>query len=1111
MTHNCWNAITRRVVLAGVALVASATVLSAQATGKVEGKVRDATEKPIANATVYIVGTTFSGTTNSTGYYFINNVPPGTVVMRAVFPGYNPMELSGLRILTGQTITQDFKLEQKAQNVAEIEVKGTAKNALVPRDQVTSRTMISGGMVSQLPVDRMSAAFAFQPGVTASVCNSSDATCSPTLSVRGGRTDEQNTYLDGVPVSAGLRSLTGVTTNNNGSSTLGVATGAFEDASITTGASSSEFGNAQGGIINITTKTGGSSYSGSLNYETTNFPGRYGSNWNMFQGSFGGPLMKNFTFFVSGRIEGAQSNNSGYGRWNQPQFTRVKMDTTYRLGRQFGSVRSDSVDVSVYDFAITKGDCNNFSYVTNAANPDMKDNYGYKCSANRTAANPGGTYYLAGKLNYTFGAGSRLAFSYNTSGTQSRGDNNTPNRGPVTDGKTNGNQSFSNVATLNWTQTLTRSAARSISIDAYLSYQWNNTIAGSLTQASADGTRNPFMGFLLKPLKFELTPQTFPLDSTLVYNILFARANRRIGLTDKQNTSQYSALQNYNGGAPDLLGTVGLGGGGGNDYALSYDHENRWIGKVNLDAQVDQYNRLKAGMELTRYDIGSMQGGTDGLTTILVKPTRSHFFAEDRLDLGDVVLVGGLSYDYYWSKAWRWRDYPRIATRPGFNPDSLYCKVGSTAADNAGSICALVQDPSHNYTSPHIQVSFPVTEKTNFRLSYAHMVQAPDFGLVLRNSTSDIDGGGVNSRSSWGSDLDFGKTIQFEFGARHAFSEDMVLDVAVYNKDNLANPSVKVTFPIDPLNGAPTRTYLAQNTDFGNARGIDVTLQRRIGNYLNGTLGYSFISVKNTGTDPFSYISFFESILGTSTEPPLAALPVSTSRPHTLSGQFNISLPADWRQGTTLGKIFHKTGIYTTFRLASGTSYTRCDPTDFASQGVSSGGTCGSLPAVFGYNAARLPMYKQFDTRFTREFRLGKLNMTGYLDARNILDLKNTTRVWATTGTFQNGAYAATLWTADSASYALFGNQSGVRLPNGDLQLPTNKAACAQFKNGTTPTAPTCFYYIQSEQRFGNGDGLYTMAEQRSASNIKQQTNTFADYNFLTGGRLLRFGLEVNF
>ena len=1098
MNHDCWKAIARRVILAGVALVTGATMLSAQATGKVEGHVLDAQGKPIANATVFIVGTAFTGTTNASGAYFINNIPPGTVVIRAVFPSYNAQELTGLRVVTGQTITQDFTLEQRAQNVQEITVKGAAQNALVPRDQVTSKVTISGDFVDKLPVDRLNAAFAFQPGVTASVCNSSASSCSPSLSVRGSRTDEQATYLDGVPVSSGARSLFSPPN-------LGIATNAFEDASITTGASSSEFGNAQGGIINITTKTGGSKYSGSLNYETTNLPGRYGSNFNMFQGSFGGPIAKNFTFFVSAKIEGSQSSNSGYGGWNRPSFTAVKIDTTYRLGRTAGgNIRSDSVDVNVYDYAVTKGDCGNFSFVQNASLADMRDNYGYKCSSNRTATNPGGTYYMSGKLNYTFGRGSRMALSYNTSGTQ--------NRNGLSDGRTFGSQSFSNVATLNWTQTLSRSANRNVSLDAYISYQWNNDINSSpLTAASEASTRNPWMGFLLKPLKFEFTPQNFPLDSTLIYNILFNRANHRIGLTDKNNTNQYNGVTGYGGCPPDLGGCGGAGGGGGNDIGLSYDHENRTVGKVNLDAQVDQYNRIKLGAEGTKYDLASMTGGTAGTNTILVKPVRYDLFVEDRLDLGDVVLVGGLRYDYYWSKAWRWRDFPRISTRPGFQQDSLYCKVGSTPADNAKSICTLVQDPSHNYISPHIQVSFPVTDKTNFRLSYAHQVQAPDFGLVLRQATSDIDVGGVNSRSSWGSDLDFGKTIQFEFGARHAFSEDMVLDVAVYNKDNLANPAIKFAFPIDPLNGQGTRIYTAQNTDFGNARGVDVTLQRRIGNYLNGTLGYSYISVKNTGTDPFSYINFFESLVGASAEPPLAALPLSTSRPHKLTGQFNISLPSDWRSGTLMGKILHNTSVYTTFQLASGTSYTRCDPSDASSLGVRSGGSCGSLPAVSGFNGARLPMYKQFDARFTREFRLGGLNLTGYLDARNILNLKTTTSLWATTGTIANGAYAATLWTSDSNTFAQFGSQSGTRQANGDLNLPTSIAGCAGFKNGTASTTPQCYNYVRSEQRYGNGDGVYTLAEQKAVSDLNRYTSTFAPYNFVTGGRALRFGLEVNF
>ena len=171
------------------------------------------------------------------------------------------------------------------------------------------------------------------------------------------------------------------------------------------------------------------------------------------------------------------------------------------------------------------------------------------------------------------------------------------------------------------------------------------------------------------------------------------------------------------------------------------------------------------------------------------------------LDLGDVVLVAGVRYDYYWSKAWRWNEYPGdLAARSGLHA-GLALLPGRVRTPSATAKCALVQDPSHNYLSPHVQVSFPVTDKTNFRLSYAQNVQAPDFGLIYDAALFDINVSGQNQRGRWGGDLDFGKTITFEFGARHAFSDDMVLDVAVYNNDIVANPSFQFEHPIDPVTG----------------------------------------------------------------------------------------------------------------------------------------------------------------------------------------------------------------------------------------------------------------------------------------------------------------------
>src|ERR1041384_4872487 len=222
----------RTASLAAAALVFSASMLAAQATGKIEGRVRGNAGAPIANAQVFVVGTAFSALTNAQGYYFINNIPVGTVDMRAAFVGYRPVRASGVLVRGGQTGTQDFALEASVVQVTDLTV--TAERPLVPRDQVTSKPAISGDLTDQLPADRIGAVLALQPGVVASSGGG-------LLSIRGGRPDAAVTYVDGVPVQAGNRGTftTGVINNNMGSNSAGrnqlnVATNGFQEATVTT-------------------------------------------------------------------------------------------------------------------------------------------------------------------------------------------------------------------------------------------------------------------------------------------------------------------------------------------------------------------------------------------------------------------------------------------------------------------------------------------------------------------------------------------------------------------------------------------------------------------------------------------------------------------------------------------------------------------------------------------------------------------------------------------------------------------------------------------------------------------------------------------------------------
>jgi len=929
MKQSCVSAFARAarvIALAAVALAWGAGSLLAQgSTGKIEGRVRDQAGAPIANAQVFIVGTAFNALTNPQGYYFINNVPPGTYNVRAAFIGYKSTQVDGVRVLAGQTITVDIQLEQTAVQIQEITVV-TQTQPLVPRDEVTSKQRIDGEFTSKLPVDRLNSVLILQPGVVAATPNGN------TLSIRGGRTQEAVTYIDGVPVSAGYRGDSRV---GSAGTEIVLSPTALEEASVTTGSSSAEFGNAQSGVISIQTKTGGSSYTGTVNYETDEpFGANHSLGLNRITAAFGGPIIRNFTFFLSGALQGQNSVESGFDSQRFPLYVQAGLDTTVSVPTALGNPTADTTLVPVYNYAIYRGECSDFASSTNAA---IADNYGVSCRGIRVPSSARSEYQLQGKLNYSFGTGSRVSLTAMTSQNQGRTfreNLDTPGRFLTYGSLYNpqnlpGFRNWSRVFTLNWTQNLTRSTERALALETYLSYQQDRTINGPMTRESELSTRSPFGGFLIGPLDFLFNFDNFPIDDQLLQNFRTNTLGSRRSPYDLENPAQYAIVDQWRNNAyalynrdefASVLFPESGGPAGSERYAnrLVLYRENRLIGKANLDWQLDRYNRLKLGGEFTRYKLDSYSSQLENQAFsdyYREKPIRYNVFAEDRLDLGDVVVVGGLRYDFYDTRARRWADFPRISTHPLFdpaNPDAFFTNDS-----------LFPRDKSHNYFSPHIQVSFPVTDRTNFRLSYAHQVQAPDFGVILQGINTDL--ATTNTNNFYGSDLDFGRTITFEFGVRHAFSDDMVLDVAAYNKDNLSNAAGRLVSRFDPLRGNNQNIRIITNADFGNTRGVDVRLDRRFGSLFNGTLAYTFQQAKNTGSDPDTYLDFGSRVLnqvsGGNQPPPQAILPTDFSRPHNLALAAALNFPNDWQQGSIVGSILENVGLFGTFRYTSGTPY----------------------------------------------------------------------------------------------------------------------------------------------------------------------------------------------
>jgi hypothetical protein len=293
-----------------------------------------------------------------------------------------------------------------------------------------------------------------------------------------------------------------------------------------------------------------------------------------------------------------------------------------------------------------------------------------------------------------------------------------------------------------------------------------------------------------------------------------------------------------------------------------------------------------------------------------------------------------------------------------------------------------------------------------------------------------------------------------------------------------------------------------------------VRLDRRFGDWFNGTLGYTYQDAKSTAVDPFSVqdrgVAAIKELGGIVGPPPQAIVPTAVSRPHDLTAAVAFTVPPQWHKGTVFGSVFGNLGFFITARYASGVPYTPC-------REIGQGGSCRRASSV---NSARLPATKQFDLRLTKAFDIGRLGITAYLDARNLFDFTNVLQVFSTTGTTVNQEDHKVRWSADSSSFAqdalATASSSGfaINQSDGSLDLRFNgqvASGCAVWKQASgRAAAPDCVYLIRAEERFGDGDHIFTLAEQRRASDAFYAVAQ-GPYNFTGNPRRLRLGIEVTF
>lgn len=224
--------------------------LLAIGSGKLSGRVFDQeTGEALPVADVIIIDTYMGAASNLDGKYFVLNIPPGKYAIRAQYAGYASMRVVDVIISGDLTTTIDFPLVTDVLQADEVLV--VAEKHLVQADQTSSRRSITADDIANMPVSSIEAAVAYTAG----------AVDVDGLHFRGGRTSEVIYMLDGIP-------LKDPWTGNSNDSNVPLLS--ISEANVITSGFGAEYGDAQSGIVELTSKEGRNSFSGNVRVNSSN-------------------------------------------------------------------------------------------------------------------------------------------------------------------------------------------------------------------------------------------------------------------------------------------------------------------------------------------------------------------------------------------------------------------------------------------------------------------------------------------------------------------------------------------------------------------------------------------------------------------------------------------------------------------------------------------------------------------------------------------------------------------------------------------------------------------------------------------------------------------------
>lgn len=399
-------------------------------------------------------------------------------------------------------------------------------------------------------------------------------------------------------------------------------------------------------------------------------------------------------------------------------------------------------------------------------------------------------------------------------------------------------------------------------------------------------------------------------------------------------------------------------------WCVWHEHEvDNWTLKGDLNYQAGRAHLVKSGLELTYYEIynGEIQyphysysGEPDDgpwpqsgvfRDFYFRTPTQGAFYIQDKIETEGMIIKPGVRFDFW---------YPGSQVETFIDPitwDTTYTTFKSQL-------------------SPRLGVAYPITDRDKLYFNYGLFSQIPELQYLYQRATQ-----GASAYKYYGNpDLNAERTTQYELGVAHAFNDRLKMEVSGYFKD------IRGLMDMEMRGEPPFEGHQFQNMDYGDCRGVHVSLDKRYSNFTSASVSYTLQwAYGKSSSDRQNYDHDYQG-----NPIPIRSYPLNWDQRHALSVNFDLRAPQGQHPVLLSRRLPDRWGVNLLWEYGSGLPFTASWPLE--------------EDPLAPPNQWRMPYTSVVDLKANKDFNLGPLTYSLLLEIRNLFDKQNVVSVHGDTG-----------------------------------------------------------------------------------------------------------------